>query len=953
MKRLTALIIAFFALAIITVHAQTTVSGTITDAELGEQLIGANIIIQGTSIGTNTDLDGAFSLTSDRPLPWTLSITYTGYIDQTISITNAQSGLNIALETGVVIGQEIVVSASRRREKVQEAPASISVLDSRKLMATPNDNPVRNLINTPGVQIQQQSAGKINIQMRGTGGVFASSAFPIMDYRALKSAGLGTFDALNSPLNNLDLERIEVVRGPGSALYGPGVTAGVVHFITKSPIDKPGTSIELVGGELSTYGGSFRHATKVSDKFGFKINGVFKRGGEFLLDPNDPDDAASLAAFKSQVVRPSITNGVVDGTQPGTVVKELEARDDGSVMQDFWNQKVLTTTLEFRPQDDLSVNLSGGWNSATSVYFNTQGEGVSNGSEYWGQARVQKGGFFAQAFYLYNDGGTETDPTWLYRTGLVSAGSRGQFEAQAQYNFETPNFLKAEWTAGLDYRLSTADTENLQFGRFEDDDEYAIYGAYLQGKFALAPKLDLFLAGRADRFNFFDETGIAPRAVAVYKASPKHTFRFGYNRAIDAPFQLIVNADFPLSTPVPGRFDLWLVGNREEQTFAANPEIVFNKLFPFPNLPVGTPGFPNAFTYAATNAAVQGGLIPGLQAGFEQQGLPTEQAAAIAMGIQGYLNDPANRPQGFTGNWESFSLATRQAMGIANAPVAKLRLEDTWELGYKGLVADKLAVSIDVYNRRVDGQIAATAISPSWRVTNANFGADLGAAVATQGLQDFIFNLLGGDNNPAAGPASAQLTQQIGGAYTMAGDAFGNNIATPNNAGILAVTPTENVPQDGITHLAFGMRTFEAYNYWGSDIGLEYYLNQNFSLFGNLSWISEREFDLEIVGTDGAMGFFNLPQSDFKFRLGGNFTPAEGWRANLAYQYDNEYETTLGIFGGTVPARNVVDLGVGYKFNTGLSIDVSAQNLFNNEYRQYPGFPKIGRRTLVTLRYDF
>ena len=144
MKRLTTLIIAFFTLAIIAVHAQTTVSGTITDAESGERLVGANIIIQGTSIGTNTDLDGIFSLTSDRPLPWTLDITYTGYLDQAISITNAQSGLNIALETGVVIGQEIVVSASRRREKVQEAPASISVLDSRKLMATPNDNPVRN-----------------------------------------------------------------------------------------------------------------------------------------------------------------------------------------------------------------------------------------------------------------------------------------------------------------------------------------------------------------------------------------------------------------------------------------------------------------------------------------------------------------------------------------------------------------------------------------------------------------------------------------------------------------------------------------------------------------------------------------------------------------------------------------------------------------------------------------
>lgn len=185
MKRLTLITAFFLALGSMLVQAQTTVSGVITDAELGDPLIGANVIIQSTSVGTSTDLDGNFSITSDTPLPWTLEVSYTGFAAQTIQVATAQSGMSIALASSALIGQEVVVSASRRQEKVQEAPASISVFNARKLEASPNENPVRNLISAPGVTIQQQSAGRINIQLRGDGGLFGSASFPMLDYREM------------------------------------------------------------------------------------------------------------------------------------------------------------------------------------------------------------------------------------------------------------------------------------------------------------------------------------------------------------------------------------------------------------------------------------------------------------------------------------------------------------------------------------------------------------------------------------------------------------------------------------------------------------------------------------------------------------------------------------------------------------------------------------------------
>lgn len=945
MKKLC-LLFAIFLWASYQIFAQNTISGKVTDAGSGEPLIGANLLIQGSSEGTITDLEGQFSLQSNQPLPWTIDISYTGYASKTLVINNAQNGMNISLSSSISELTGVEVVATRGLGKVQEAPSSITVISTRKLEASPNSNPVRNLINASGLYIQQQSAGRINVQLRGDGGLFGSASFPIQDYRSLSGPGLGTFDNLNSPINNLDLDRIEVVRGPGSALYGPGVTAGIIHFITKSAIDKPGTAVELTGGNLNTYGASIRHATKISDKIGFKINGVYKRGGEFTLDL--VEDAEQIARMKNTVIVPEYDTFI--GMGPTILLEEadLDPDGDGNPMQDFWTQFVLNGSLELRPKDDLSIVLSGGTNSASAVFYNNQGEGLSQSSEYWGQARFQKGGLFAQAFYLHNNGGTDEKPTFLYQTGLRTGIIRSQLEAQLQYSFETPGFLNTEWTTGLDYRLSQADSRGEVYGRNEMDDDYNILGAYAQGKFELMSKLDLVLAGRIDRFNFFDEMAFSPRAVAVYKPSPKHTFRAGYNRAVAAPTQLQINIDLPVSTPVPGAFDIWLVGNKEAQIFDENPQIVFNGLLPFPSLPVGTPGFPLAYVQAAVSPQV-------LAAVGESITMDAPQFAPYLPAINAFFADPTNAAPGFVGQWHGYNIFNGQPLGLVEAPKATLRKEDTWEVGYKGLIADKLAVSVDVYHRRIDGATLFTAISPAYTLTgleNVDVGTLLADGVTAQ-FPEFLDNLLKEDIPDEA--ARAASVQALLAAYYGGYSVGGAGIFPPLEPimPILATTPTQNVPAFGGTHLAAGYRTFEAYSYLGTDIGLEYYFNQNFSIFGNYSWISENVFTPEIKGTDGATETTVISAPRNKFRIGLNYAADYGIRANLSFQHDDEFEALLGQFSGTVEERNLVDLGVGYKFKNNLSIGLSAQNLFNSEYRAFPNFPKIGRLWMGNVRYEF
>ncbi|MEO1259676.1 MAG: TonB-dependent receptor [Bacteroidota bacterium] len=922
--------------------SQKTITGKVSD-DGGLPLIGANVLIKGTTTGTVTDLDGSFSINADMDFPITLEVSYTGFSDKEVTVTDG-SALNIVLVEGILVDQ-VVVSASRKREKVQEAPASISVITTRKLATSPQaTDPTRNLINTPGVQIQQQSANRINISMRGGAGLFGTSVLPIMDYRNLVGPGVGTFQSDQSGISTIDLARIEVVRGPGSALYGPGVTQGVVHFITKNPIDFPGTAVEVVGGELNTFGATARHATKVSDKFGFKINAHYRRGNEFTLDPNDPADSLHISSFTTTgISQPAVSGGVVDITQePRELIsqEDLDEDGDGNPMADDWYNFSANATLEFRPQDDLSIFVSGGYNEASSVFYNEQGEGLAQATEWWGQARVQKGGFFAQVFGVTNDGGDEDNPTFLYQTGLRSPVARNQFEGQAQYNFGTPSFLNADWTAGVDYRFVNQDTENLVYGRNEDDDDFSVVGGYVQGKFELTSKLDLVLAGRYDRFNFIDDGAFAPRAALVYKVDPKHTFRASFNRANSTVSNLQLNIDFPLAVLAPD-FDIWLYGNKTTQTFN-DPQttwLISQQITGFDQMPLAVP-------YGAVGGDVAAGISAALLA--DPATAPLEPlVSGILAGV-----DP-NQLGLFSGELgPGFNIFDGTPLGLVDAPISEIATDDVWEIGYKGLFNDKLGVTFDLYRVTQKNNSQFTAISPAYRLQDLDLiGGELGNAVAAQVEAPFIGGLVAnGFPQEVAEQQWAAFAPLLIGAYAAGGQGFADAI---DPLPFHATTPTDQVPDNGISHLSAGYRTFDERSFWGIDLGLEYYFSNDFSAFFNYSWVSDTEFTQNVVGIEGVSlpSYLNIPKN--KFRLGVNYTPEKGIRGNISFQHDESYFSASGDFAGNTEERNLVDAAVGYSFGNGLSIDVSAQNVLDNEYRYLPNMPKIGRRTLGRLTYTF
>jgi outer membrane receptor for ferrienterochelin and colicins len=894
------------------VSAQTAIRGTVTDQDK-QPIPGANIIIKGTAIGTTSDFDGVFSITTNEALPWDIVVSYTGYESQTLSISNPDQPISIVLKLGTSL-DEIIISASRKAEKIQDAPASVSVVTAKEIKNQTVANPISLLENTVGVSIDKQGAGRTNITMRGSTDLLATSVFVMMDYRSLIGSGLSTFDANATTLLPIDTDRVEVVRGPGSALYGPGVTSGVVHFLTKDPFKYPGGTIELSAGNLNTFKSNFRYADHNKNKtFGYKITAFTSNSDEWGLDPNNATDAATIALFQDDIIDP------VDGTVVGST---------GGNLNEKGKSYGGTGSLYFRPgTSGLNIVTTTGFNYTEGLYWSSQGEGYQANTDFYVQGRVSYKGLFAQAYYNTNkESDDRSKKGFLYRSGQLSAVNRKQFEGQLQYNFDVES-IKTNFTIGGDYRTTDLDSGTRTFGRFEDVDDYDVYGGYIQTKTNVTDKLDLVLAARYDEFSGIEESAFAPRVALVYKANDNNTFRASYNSAFAPNSAIDLYAD--LSIGNAGAFDLWLHGNNTEQTFN-NPQTTYF----IPGLSPGAGvGMDVGTAYGFLTAVIAGQIAndpTGPLAGLAPL-LPILGSPAFISAIAGAGAYSNGVPIDVDGN----------LLALEGTPKSTLREETTFEIGYVGKLTNKLTASLDIYRVNKKNFTGLRQISPL--VVLPTLGADVNAVL----VPTLTATLIG-----LGFPADLAEATALGvaGAYAGTADAI---TAPGGTLQPLGLVETDQAPDGGLPHLMYGYRNFGEVTYYGADLGLNYYLNDNIKLFGNYSWVSQTSFTGEDIGEPNSTDRYDLNFSQHRVRIGGSYEPFKGVQAGLAVRYNSEFESLLGVYSGTVDARTLVDANLGYQFDSGLFFNLSVDNLFENEYRTFPNMPIIGRQWLFTARYTF
>lgn len=279
-------------------------SGLVTEHDTQLPLPAVSVLVKGTIAGTSTDEQGKFKLRSRLQFPFTLVFTSLGFKSQEFEVREAGPQLNIALVTQTILGNEVMVSASRLEESILKSPVAIEKLDIRAIRESPAPSFYDALENVKGVQMTTSS---ITFKVPNTRGFNIPNNFrfvQLVDGIDMQAATLGV------PLGNaigpteLDIASVEITPGAASALYGMSAINGMANLITKSPFLYQGLSIYQKTG-LNHAGGTgrdlsnltetvLRYAKAFNDQFAFKVNLSYMRGTDWLSDTKTNQNPNSL-----------------------------------------------------------------------------------------------------------------------------------------------------------------------------------------------------------------------------------------------------------------------------------------------------------------------------------------------------------------------------------------------------------------------------------------------------------------------------------------------------------------------------------------------------------------------------------------------------------------------------------------------------------------------------------
>lgn len=218
------------------------VNGVIIDSEDKEPIIGARISVVGTLIGDITDRKGGFNIKSTKD-SLVLEIQYAGYEKKNITI-DSKNALKVELVRLTYHSNELIVSANKKTESIQNVPISVSLIKSEEFSTRSITSIDYALQYVPGVEVNQD-----NVSIRGSSGfsfgvgtrtIFLQDGFPLLsaDNNDIK------FDII--PI--LFIDRVEVIKGAGSALYGTSALGGVINVITAKPSSNPMIRARLYSG---------------------------------------------------------------------------------------------------------------------------------------------------------------------------------------------------------------------------------------------------------------------------------------------------------------------------------------------------------------------------------------------------------------------------------------------------------------------------------------------------------------------------------------------------------------------------------------------------------------------------------------------------------------------------------------------------------------------------------
>jgi iron complex outermembrane receptor protein len=391
-----------------------------------------------------------------------------------------------------------VTSVSKKAEKLSESPAAISVLtqdDIRRSGATSLPEALRLI---PGLDVAQVDSQQWAISARGFNDVFANKLLVLQDGRSIYTPLFsGVFWQVQDTLME-DIDRIEVIRGPGASLWGANAVNGVINIITKSAKDTQGILITGGGGTEEPGFGGIRYGGKLAEDVYFRVYGkYFYRDDSVRPDGSDARDAwqKGQGGFRIDWDTWERTGNLL------------------TLQGDIYGGRLDQT---FATYDPTSPTLAG---SVSEAYRVAGGNVLGR----WSHEFSETSDFKLQMYYDR----TELDP-------VIFRENRDTYDVDAQHHFTLGRFNDVIW--GLGYRLSADRVVNSPTVSLNPDHQTTqLFSAFAQDEITLIEKrLQLTLGAR---FEHNDYTGfeVQPNGRLLWTPGDRQTIWASISRAVRTP----------------------------------------------------------------------------------------------------------------------------------------------------------------------------------------------------------------------------------------------------------------------------------------------------------------------------------------------------------------------------------------------------------------------------------
>ena len=989
--------------SVATLFAQN-ITGTVNGDD-GSALAGANVAVEGTDTGASSNQDGSFSISGLSDGTYTVTASYIGYDDASavVTISGGQaSSVNLTLDKGDIRLNQVVVSASLKKELVTEAPASVTVFGGEELEARGATTLTDVLGNQAGVEYMKTGLESSNLTLRGFNGVFSGAIHAVVDNRWTRAPVVNAQLLQFFSPDDSDIDRVELVRGPASPMYGPDTQQGVISLFTKSPFNQ-GNRVAITVGDrnfMKIYGRvahqwGARAATRVS----------FSHRSFDDWESNMPRTLAEAQAqghsyFEPETIRRGLqtttypfidyaASGYDDpvGGAPNTATSDEPFSPEATVFE---------TKTEFRP--DLKSNLTINTRMANLSAIEMTGVGRQFADDvdlqqfqiaYFRQD-VLGGDLYLNFFTNIN----KQETTYSLVNGNVVYDESSNRAFQLQHTVPMKNGQTIIW--GLDYLDRTPETKGTINGKNEDDDNFDNLGVYYSYEKKFGDEFKFVGTGRVDQNNYLDAIGtssvFAPKLAFVWSPDDvRGNFRLTYGENIDLPGNFPKNLDIAVFRDFVYNQSLGI--NFQSAAFGGlpfNPDIQVKAMgstttgWTYDRDANGVPTYRSNWSPAVgadvntnyamgnstMNAAAFGVWSPIMMGAILQSaagaGYNAAFAAQVAAGYAAATGDTAGAAAYGAAQANAAAVSALEMSGavspsaysnvvidenfnvvnpLTQYPDFPATKETTWaqtEFGYKGQVSDNMTLSVDVYDLVISDYVTNLQNISGMVTVLGDGGSYVGNVLtylATAGDANLVNWINGWDAAAAGGNGNGT------GADEFAGLLLGQVAQVP-----IGMVAPEQSPYGG--NLIYGYKQLtEDLNLQGLEVAMNYFPSAEWTFSMNMSLLSDSSLTVDFEGVEQFVNM-NAP----KFKLGGGMQYAS---QDLSYGMTLRYQDSFfadGFSGTSGNVEGFYTVGVNAKWNLesvdGLSVGLSIDNITDVVHRETFLGPEMGRFTSLSLGYD-